>query len=66
MQPHPRQRWVAQVGDGRVVAQAGATQAQASLLSMRRASIASGVVWTTSGRLSSEHYANFSVYVNTA
>ena len=50
-------RMVVDLCDGRAVAQAEGTQAQASLLRIRRACIASGSAWTVSSCLSSELYA---------
>ena len=45
------------MSDGRMAAQAGGTQARASLQRIRRGGIASGSAWTVSGRLSYELYA---------
>ena len=53
----PSRIWAARVSDGRMAAQAGGTQARASLQRIRRGGIASGSAWTVSGRLSYELYA---------
>ena len=45
------------MSNARMAAQAGGTQARASLQRIRRGGIASGSAWTVSGRLSYELYA---------